>query len=459
MSPEQASGRRALVDRRTDIYSLGASLYELATLQPAFPEEDPHRLLQQIVTDPPQLPSRIDNAIPFDLETIILKAMAKEPSDRYETARDLADDLRRFVKHEPIRARRITKLEHARSWCRRNKAVASLLATVIALLLILSIGGPLTAIKQSQLVRQVQEELDAKNLNQLYQGWYSGSAEHVSVELMRHFETADPGEFLFEWELLRQQYEDSRQTVFYENFDRQTHLMSFVRFSPRGDVIACGQPGDRISIYDVKRKAFRPLGNEPEGNAADAVFSADGKELITVSWTGVINRREVATGKVIGPVIHCGAGDRSVEWVKWYNAIHLTEDGKTVVVAMDNGQSGFLVIVQLENGECTRIAAHDGSIGTCALSPNGAMLVSSGEDGLIKFWDLKGNQLHLPLPCSYVYDIQFTADGRKLMLCDHVNGISVLDATSLAELPGLRGEQRYISRLAISAMRSSRRLE
>jgi serine/threonine protein kinase/formylglycine-generating enzyme required for sulfatase activity/cephalosporin-C deacetylase-like acetyl esterase len=140
MSPEQAAGRRALVDRRTDIYSLGASLYELATLQPAFPEEDRVRLLQQIVTDPPQVPSQINYDIPKDLETIILKAMAKEPSSRYETAQELADDLGRFIKLEPIRARRISKLEHARSWCRRNKAVASLAAAVAAAAIVVGVS-------------------------------------------------------------------------------------------------------------------------------------------------------------------------------------------------------------------------------------------------------------------------------------------------------------------------------
>jgi serine/threonine protein kinase len=125
MSPEQASGRRALVDRRTDIYSFGASLYELATLQPAFPEEERARLLQEIVTDPPQPPSKINCDIPRDLETIILKAMSKDLAERYETAKAFAEDLGRFVRHEPIRARRITRLEFARSWCRRNKLVAS----------------------------------------------------------------------------------------------------------------------------------------------------------------------------------------------------------------------------------------------------------------------------------------------------------------------------------------------
>ena len=196
MSPEQASGRRAIVDRRTDIYSLGATLYELATLRPAFCDEDRARLLQQILTDRPRLPARSIATFPKDLETIILKALAKEASERYGTAQELADDLERFIRREPIRARRVTKFEYARSWCRRNKTMAGLLGTVIALLLVLSIGGPMSAVRQTRLAQQAHAELNAKNINQLYQDWYAGNVERVGAELKLHAETADPNEFL-----------------------------------------------------------------------------------------------------------------------------------------------------------------------------------------------------------------------------------------------------------------------
>jgi serine/threonine protein kinase/WD40 repeat protein len=449
MSPEQASGRRALVDRRTDIYSLGASLYELTTLRPAFPEEDRARLLQQIVTDPPQTPSKINRDVPGDLDTIILKSMAKDPAERYETAKAFADDLGRFVKHELIRARRITRFEHVRSWCRRNKAVASLLAAVAALLLVLSIGGPFAALKQSRLASQAQVELNAKTINQLYQDWYTGNVERVSEELKQHFATVDPNEFQFEWELLQRLYDDSRTAIFYENHDHQANYPIFVDFSPRGDIIACGWPGYRVAIYDVQEQSFRPLDNEPAGGSADAVFSPDGTELITVSWSGVINRRDVATSKVIGPVIHCGVDNKSVEWVKANNAIRLSNDGKIVVVAMENEDTSFLIVARLDDGKCIRIPAHDGATGAFALSPDSATLVSSGEDGLIKFWDLNGNQIRQSRPCSYVFDMQFTFDGRKLIICDYVRGLSILDAVTFAELPGLRGPQKYVNKLAM----------
>src|SRR5206468_2968600 len=97
MSPEQALARRVVIDHRTDIYSLGVTLYELLTLRPAFDGRDRQELLRQLAHEEPPAPRRLDPAIPRDLETIVLKAMSKEVAGRYATAQELADDLRRFL--------------------------------------------------------------------------------------------------------------------------------------------------------------------------------------------------------------------------------------------------------------------------------------------------------------------------------------------------------------------------
>ena len=97
MSPEQALAKRVVVDHRSDIYSLGVTLYELLTLQPAFAGDDRQELLRQIAFEEPRKPRQINARIPQDLETIILKAIEKNPADRYATAQELADDLRRFL--------------------------------------------------------------------------------------------------------------------------------------------------------------------------------------------------------------------------------------------------------------------------------------------------------------------------------------------------------------------------
>jgi len=138
MSPEQALAKRIVVDHRTDIYSLGATLYELLTLRPAFTGEDRHELLRQIAFEEPKPPRRINHAIPAELETIVLKAMEREPADRYATAQEMAQDLRAFLEDKPIRAKRPSVLEKARKWARRHRglmrsAVAGLIFAVVAL--------------------------------------------------------------------------------------------------------------------------------------------------------------------------------------------------------------------------------------------------------------------------------------------------------------------------------------
>jgi serine/threonine protein kinase len=135
MSPEQALARRGVVDQRTDIYSLGVTLYELLTLRPAFDGRDHHELLRQIALDEPAPPRRINKAVPRDLETIVLKAMAKEPAQRYATAQELAADLTRFLEDRPIQARRPGPMERVLRWTIRHREIVGTAAAVLVVAL------------------------------------------------------------------------------------------------------------------------------------------------------------------------------------------------------------------------------------------------------------------------------------------------------------------------------------
>lgn len=126
MSPEQALARHGLVDHRTDVYALGATLYELLTGRPAVGGTDRQEVLRRIAEEDPVPPRRVNAAIPADLETITLKALAKEPGERYATAGELAADLGRFLRDEPVRARRPTLGQRARKWAWRNRAVVTM---------------------------------------------------------------------------------------------------------------------------------------------------------------------------------------------------------------------------------------------------------------------------------------------------------------------------------------------
>jgi serine/threonine protein kinase len=122
MSPEQAFGARGIVEHRADVYSLGATLYELLTLRPVFEGDDRLELLRKIAEDEPAAPRRIHPAIPRDLETIVRKAMAKDPAGRYQTALELADDLGRFLDDLPILARPPGAISLAGRWAAAAQA-------------------------------------------------------------------------------------------------------------------------------------------------------------------------------------------------------------------------------------------------------------------------------------------------------------------------------------------------
>jgi serine/threonine protein kinase/tetratricopeptide (TPR) repeat protein len=151
MAPERLEG---WADPRSDVYSLGLTLYELLTLQPAFDAPERKWLIQQVTEGEPTRPRRLDNRIPRDLETVVWKAIAREPAQRYRTAAELAEDLRRFLDDKPIRARPPSLWERSRKWARRHRAVVwatavLLVAGVVGLVVsLVLITGERTAARQ-----------------------------------------------------------------------------------------------------------------------------------------------------------------------------------------------------------------------------------------------------------------------------------------------------------------------
>lgn len=139
MSPEQAMAMREDIDARTDVYSLGATLYEALTLQPPVEGEDPVRVISRIITEEPPRPRRLRDDIPRDLETITIRAMAKERERRYPTAHAFAEDLERFLRNEPIVAKRPGPATRARLWLVRNPTRAT--AVILAVVLLLAAAG------------------------------------------------------------------------------------------------------------------------------------------------------------------------------------------------------------------------------------------------------------------------------------------------------------------------------
>jgi tetratricopeptide (TPR) repeat protein len=155
MSPEQAQSGGKPVDHRTDVYALGATLYELLTLQPAFPGDDRRELLRRILLEEPRRPRRVNAAVPADLEAVVLKAMEKVPAERYGSAQELADDLRRFLADEPVRARHPSMWRSAAKWAMRHAAMVAIAAAAVAVVAVtLGVTVALLSVRNKELSEQ-----------------------------------------------------------------------------------------------------------------------------------------------------------------------------------------------------------------------------------------------------------------------------------------------------------------
>ena len=159
MAPEQARGEKAAVGPASDVYALGAILYDLLTGRPPFRADTSAATLQQVVTCEPVRPTRLNPRVPRDLETICLKCLHKQPGRRYATGATLAEDLHRFLRDEPIAARPPTRVERTVRWVRRHPAAAVLLVVAVLLAAATAGVGGWVIGQRSQTARAVEASL------------------------------------------------------------------------------------------------------------------------------------------------------------------------------------------------------------------------------------------------------------------------------------------------------------
>ena len=287
MSPERFDHE---CDARADIYALGMTLYELLVLEPAFRAVDRLHLVKSIINEDPPAPRKFDPRVPLDLETIILKAIEKDPRDRYQTAEAMAADLRNFLNDEPIEARRIRPTEKLMRWRRRNRSLAAALTTIMALLLVILGVLSWTTFKQNEL-RELAEERGDSLLRNLYfsqmivAGQSLGQRHGVPpVRLqLAQWEPSRTGNDLRNWEWYYL-YGSSHR----EEFVSETLGNGFCwecDHSPDGKYVVHTKNGWGVQVRDAKTGAV--VAEQLLGSARSVDWSPDGKKIAVGAFEDV----------------------------------------------------------------------------------------------------------------------------------------------------------------------------
>jgi WD40 repeat protein/tetratricopeptide (TPR) repeat protein len=304
MAPEQARARGEPVTPATDVWALGAILYELLTGHPPFQGSSPFSTLEQVCTQDPLPPSKLQRRTPRDLETGCLKCLQKDPRKRYPSARDLADDLRRFTQGRPVKARRAGRVERLWRLCRREPVKAGLLAALLIVLL----GGAAGVVTQWQRAegeaqaqaeargRAVLAEAEAREnlyISLIAQARLEWRLDNVAQaeRLLEHCERRRRG---WEWRYLR----GVNRPDLLGATDPSLTLISGLAFSPDGLRLAFTGwgPGNPVEIWDAAagKRLHRLAG--PDGPLRLS-FSPDGTRLATVSGKGEATVWDVDSGR------------------------------------------------------------------------------------------------------------------------------------------------------------------
>jgi tetratricopeptide (TPR) repeat protein len=252
MSPEQALGQPGTVDQRTDVYSLGVTLYELLALEPAVPGNDREEMLRCILWDEPAPLRRHDRRIPSELETIVLKATAKDADSRYRTAQEFADDLSRFLEDRPIHARRPSLVHRLTKWTRRHRGIVRLAFACTVLALIgLTIG--LITLWRQKAQTAAAWHAEATERQRAEQNW--GLAfEALDAMYLQTAERQFPRDPQRERED-RQMLEQSLQ--FYDRFTEANRTNAAVRHETGKAYLRVGEIHQRLGRVTKAEDAFR----------------------------------------------------------------------------------------------------------------------------------------------------------------------------------------------------------
>jgi WD40 repeat protein/serine/threonine protein kinase len=486
MSPERFRGEG---DARVDVYSLGLTLYELLTLRPAFDSGDRLKLSELIKTEEPRRLRSIDARIPRDLETIVLKAIEKDPKARYQTAEAMAEDLARFLANEPIRARQVGATERVWRWARRNPWIAAFIGLAAGVLVIATLcsvlamewfrsqantqrsladareaerqkadraredeaAARLKADQANASLLATQEELRrtvyATRSNLAQAAWDANDLGRLRslLELLRPT-PGEPDLRGWEWRYLWQLGHEDRLTL------RGDHDgFTDVVLSPDGQTFAGLEGNGRIHLWDRRTgQSRRTIGVRtrevlyhlnPKSGVHALAFSPDGRRIAGPGPDASLALYAVDTGL---PTLRFEGDQRAVLDLAW------SPDGRTLVGALS---SHVMSVWNARDGHLIDKAfgQHDGPVAAVAFSPDGRTLASASYDRKVKLWspeDPKQPRAVLEGDTDEVHAVVFSPDGERIASAGLDGSLRVWDARSGAEVAVIRGRTGPLTALA-----------